>query len=228
MRRRSAWCPSFVDHHRVLAFNPVSAANSFDVFPLREAGITPTSTDAPRTLAEKSRNGERLAHGGIVRADARHQRQRLELILVIAAYVARRSARADTVDDDGHLTAGEEGDKPEPCSPTVDESHRIGQVPLRSLLLDDVRPEAVVAEEHVAEADHRDARRCVASFQRTFTVAMVRPVVSSMWQAQAMQGSKECTVALVRPASPAVNAALRDDVDPHRPRGCVKITTAPA
>ena len=53
----------------------------------------------------------------------------------------------------------------------------------------DVWSDAVVAQQHVADPADQDLLP-----HSTFTLAICRPDGSKVWQAQAMQGSNECTV----------------------------------
>src|SRR5574337_338882 len=126
-------------------------------------------------------------------ADPRWRRHRGQIPATVDAQLTRPTARSNRVDENDDVTITEIGDQAQSWCTGIDQLNGGGKFPAGAQQFNDVRAEAIIAQQHVTEPDDGNWRR-EARVHRTFTVAIVRPSTSSVWQAHAMHGSKECTV----------------------------------
>jgi len=89
----------------------------------------------------------------------------------------------DAVDDKDGVGIGEVDDEIEARSPEILNPDAFGEVIARSEETGDVRTYSVVAQQNVPYSGDKN------SLHSTFTLAMLLPEGSKVWQAQAMQGS---------------------------------------
>jgi hypothetical protein len=143
--------------------------------------------DLARAGAREARDGQPLEDGGIVRTHAWHHGQALQIGPFIHPEVPRHPGAGHRIHDDHRFMPMQVTDQSEPRRAQIEQLHPGWKGVTPSEQLDHEGPEAVVAQENIAETDDREA-------PSTFTVAIVRPAGSRVWQAQAMHGSKECTV----------------------------------
>src|SRR5580700_973374 len=112
-----------------------------------------------------------------------------QLLAIEGEYLSRLAARRHCVENDKRIPADEVIDEVQTRRANVHQLNLSAELILRFQTRDGVRTKAVVLEQNVAHTGDKNSWS-----HRTFTDAIFFPSGSKVWHAQAMQGSKECTV----------------------------------
>src|SRR5271166_4231108 len=119
------------------------------------------------------------AHGGTVAQNIR---------LPVKRDRSRSRIGVDGIDQNDGILCGDLIDQVKGWGPQVGDFDAIVEFVAGGQKPRDVRPDAVIPQPDVSDPANQHL------LHSTFTLAIWRPDGSNAWQAQAMQGSKECTV----------------------------------